>query len=35
VFEALNRVVTVAFKFVRSRVGVDEALTGARRGCWS
>jgi len=29
VFEALNRVVTVAFKFVPFRVGVDEALTGA------
>lgn len=29
VFEALNRVVTIAFKFVPFRVGVDEALTGA------
>ena len=29
VFEALNRVVTVAFKFVPFRLGVDEALTGA------
>ena len=29
VFEALNRVVTVAFKFVPFRVGVDEALSGA------
>ncbi len=29
VFEALNRVVTVAFKFVPFRVGIDEALTGA------
>jgi hypothetical protein len=29
VFEALNRVVTAAFKFVPFRVGVDEALTGA------
>ncbi len=29
VFEALNRVVVVAFKFVPFRVGVDEALTGA------
>jgi hypothetical protein len=29
VFEALNRVVTVAFKFVPFRIGVDEALTGA------
>ncbi len=28
-FEALNRVVTVAFKFVPFRVGIDEALTGA------
>ncbi len=28
-FEALNRGVTVAFKFVPFRVGVDEALTGA------
>jgi hypothetical protein len=28
VFEALNRVVTVAFKFVPFRVGVDEALSG-------
>mgnify|MGYP003352949658 CR=1 FL=1 len=28
-FEALNRVVTVAFKFVPFRVGVDEALSGA------
>jgi hypothetical protein len=29
VFEALNRVVTVVFKFVPFRIGVDEALTGA------
>ena len=29
VFEALNRVVTVAFKFVPFRVGIDEALSGA------
>jgi hypothetical protein len=29
VFEALNRVVTVAFKFVPFRVGVDEAMSGA------
>jgi hypothetical protein len=29
VFEALNRVVTVAFKFVPFRIGVDEALNGA------
>lgn len=29
VFEALNRVMTVAFKFVPFRVGVDEALSGA------
>jgi hypothetical protein len=28
VFEALNRVITVAFKFVPFRVGVDEALSG-------
>ena len=28
-FEALNRVVTVAFKFVPFRIGVDEALSGA------
>jgi hypothetical protein len=28
-FEALNRVVTVAFKFVPFRVGVDEASSGA------
>jgi hypothetical protein len=28
-FEALNRVIVVAFKFVPFRVGVDEALTGA------
>jgi hypothetical protein len=28
VFEALNRVVIVAFKFVPFRIGVDEALTG-------
>ncbi len=28
VFEALNRVVTVAFKFVPLRMGVDEALSG-------
>jgi hypothetical protein len=29
VFEALNRVITLAFKFVPFRVGVDEALSGA------
>jgi hypothetical protein len=29
VFEALNRVVTVVFKFVPFRVGIDEALNGA------
>lgn len=29
VFETLNRIITVAFKFVPFRVGVDEALTGA------
>jgi hypothetical protein len=29
VFEALNRVITVAFKFVPFRVGVDEASAGA------
>lgn len=29
VFEALNRVMTVAFKFVPFRVGVDEAFSGA------
>jgi hypothetical protein len=29
VFEALNRLVTVAFKFVPFRVGVDEAFSGA------
>ena len=29
VFEALNRAVTVVFKFVPFRVGIDEALTGA------
>lgn len=28
-FEALNRVVTVAFKFVPFRIGIDEALSGA------
>ena len=28
VFETLNRVVTVAFKFVPFRVGIDEALSG-------
>lgn len=28
-FEALNRAVTVAFKFVPYRIGVDEALSGA------
>ena len=28
-FEALNRVVVIAFKFVPFRVGIDEALTGA------
>ena len=27
-FEALNRAVTIAFKFVPFRIGVDEALTG-------
>jgi hypothetical protein len=29
VFEALNRVITVAFKFVPFRIGVDEVLSGA------
>jgi hypothetical protein len=29
VFETLNRIVTVVFKFVPFRVGIDEALTGA------
>ena len=29
VFEALNRAITIAFKFVPFRVGVDEALSGA------
>ncbi len=29
VFETLNRVTTVAFKFVPFRVGIDEVLTGA------
>jgi hypothetical protein len=29
VFESLNRVIIVAFKFVPFRLGVDEALTGA------
>src|SRR5436305_1205849 len=29
VFEALNRVVTAAFKFVPFRVGIDEATAGA------
>lgn len=29
VFEALNRVMTVAFKFVPFRIGIDEALSGA------
>jgi glycosyltransferase 2 family protein len=29
VFETLNRAVTVAFKFVPFRIGVDEAFTGA------
>ena len=29
VYEALNRVVTVAFKFVPFRVGIDEAVSGA------
>jgi hypothetical protein len=29
VFEALNRVITVVFKFVPLRIGVDEALSGA------
>jgi hypothetical protein len=28
-FEVLNRVLTVVFKFVPFRVGVDEALSGA------
>ena len=28
-FEALNRVITVVFKFVPFRVGVDEASSGA------
>jgi hypothetical protein len=35
VFEALNRVVTVAFKFVPFRIGVDEALSGALAGLLS
>ena len=29
IFESFNRIVTVAFKFVPFRIGVDEALTGA------
>jgi hypothetical protein len=29
VFEALNRAITIAFKFVPFRVGVDEAFSGA------
>jgi hypothetical protein len=29
VFEALNRVITAAFKFVPFRVGIDEATAGA------
>jgi hypothetical protein len=29
VFETLNRLITVAFKFVPFRIGVDEALSGA------
>jgi hypothetical protein len=29
VFEALNRAITIAFKFVPFRVGVDEALSGS------
>jgi hypothetical protein len=29
IFEALNRVITVVFKFVPFRVGVDEASAGA------
>ena len=29
VFESVNRVIIVAFKFVPFRIGVDEALTGA------
>ena len=29
VFEALNRVITAAFKFVPFRVGIDEASAGA------
>ena len=29
VFEALNRILTVVFKFVPFRIGVDEAFTGA------
>ena len=29
VFESLNRVIIVVFKFVPFRIGVDEALTGA------
>jgi hypothetical protein len=29
IFESLNRVIIVAFKFVPFRIGVDEALTGA------
>ena len=35
VFEALNRAVTIAFKFVPFRVGVDEALSGARAPAWA
>jgi len=29
VFESVNRIIIVAFKFVPFRIGVDEALTGA------
>jgi len=29
IFESLNRLVTIAFKFVPFRIGVDEALSGA------
>jgi hypothetical protein len=29
IFESVNRVIIVAFKFVPFRIGVDEALTGA------
>ncbi len=29
IFESLNRLVTIVFKFVPFRIGVDEALSGA------